>query len=109
MYRQQFQTSQSGNYLRRCKGTVERVNALVALKMISPETCEEVVFHYNFLMHLRLTHQIQQVTGWEEADNWIVPKKMTEIEQTILKKVFLQINSYQDNLSVSFTGGQKGM
>lgn len=93
----------------RYKGTVDRINALNTLKIMSPETCDEVVFHYNFLMQQRLNHQIQQVTGREEADNWIVPKKMTEIEQTILKKVFIQINSYQDNLSVSFMGGQKGM
>jgi len=93
----------------RHKGTVDRINALNTLKILSPETCEEVVFHYNFLMQQRLRHQVQQVTGREEADNWIVPKKMTEIEQTVLKKVFSQINSYQDNLSVSFMGGQKGM
>jgi len=93
----------------RYKGTVDRINALNTMKLLSPETCEEVIFHYNFLMQQRLKHQIQQVTAREETDNWIAPKKMTEIGQTILKKVFLQINSYQDNLSVSFMGGQKGM
>ncbi|MBK6345785.1 MAG: cache domain-containing protein [Bacteroidales bacterium] len=93
----------------RHKGTVERMNALSSLKLMDAQTCEEVIFHYNFLMQQRLRHQVYQVAGRGVADNWVEPKKMSEIGQMILKKVFLQINSYDDHLSVSFMGGQKGM
>jgi CBS domain-containing protein len=91
------------------KGTVDRMNALSSLKLLDPRTCEQTIFHYNFLMQQRLKHQIHQVTGRVVADNWVEPGKMSEIEQMVLKKVFLQIKSYDDQLSVSFMGGQKGM
>ncbi|MHC1776864.1 MAG: DUF294 nucleotidyltransferase-like domain-containing protein [Lentimicrobium sp.] len=93
----------------RYKGTVDRMNALSSLKLLDPRTCEQTIFHYNFLMQQRLKHQIHQVTGRVVADNWVEPGKMSEIEQMVLKKVFLQIKSYDDQLSVSFMGGQKGM
>lgn len=93
----------------RHKGTVERMQALSTMKLLDAATCEEVIFHFNFLMQQRLRHQIHQVNGREVADNLVEPKKLTEIEQMVLKKVLVQINSYDDYLSVSFMGGQKGM
>ncbi len=93
----------------RTKGTVERMNMLKNLKVLSPETCDELIFHFNFLMLLRIRHQIRQIDLKAEISNYLEPKKLSEMEQLILRKVFSQINSYQDNLSASFMGGQLGI
>jgi signal-transduction protein with cAMP-binding, CBS, and nucleotidyltransferase domain/PAS domain-containing protein len=92
----------------RSKSTVERVHALRAMDVFSQATADEVSFHYNFLMQLRLKLQISQIAKRKEITNFIVPRKMTEMEQVILKKVFSQMSSYQERLSASFMSAFKG-
>jgi CBS domain-containing protein len=93
----------------RTRGTVDRMNILKKLKVLTPQTCDEIIFHFNFLMLLRIRHQINQIDEKVEISNFVEPKKLSEMDQYILKKVFNQINSYQDNLNASFMGGQLGI
>ncbi|MFO7656674.1 MAG: DUF294 nucleotidyltransferase-like domain-containing protein [Bacteroidales bacterium] len=92
----------------RHKGTNDRINALRTLNVLSKETGEEVMFHFNYLMQQRLQQQIRQISGKAEVTNAILPKLMPEMGQVILKKVFSQMNSYQEKLSAEFMSAYKG-
>jgi signal-transduction protein with cAMP-binding, CBS, and nucleotidyltransferase domain/PAS domain-containing protein len=92
----------------RNKSTIERVNALRSKEVFSNATFEELNFHFNFLMQQRIKLQISQIAKRKEVTNFIVPRKMSEMEQIILKKVFSQMNSYQERLSASFMSAFKG-
>lgn len=90
------------------KGTIQRLNALKEKETLSEQTITEVSYHYNFLMHKRLENQITQIQSNSELNNYINPKKNSELEQMILKKVFTQMNSYQEKLSAEFMSAYKG-
>lgn len=84
--------------------TLGRMKQLVNGKFISEELYEEFVVAYNFLMLMRFTHQIELINKGKDADNFIVLKRLTGIEQTMLKKVFNQIAEFQKNIAINFTG-----
>ncbi|MBN2613128.1 MAG: cache domain-containing protein [Bacteroidales bacterium] len=92
----------------RYNGTIDRINALGSLNILSQSTCDEVKFHFNYLMQQRMKQQITQIRNKTEISNEIIPKKMTEMEQLILKKVFSQMNGYQEKLSAEFMSAYKG-
>jgi len=87
--------------------TVERIKSLMSLGILNYATSEEVLFHYNYLMHLLLKNQIEQINSGSKVTNSISIKKLTEMEQTILKKVFTQMNAYQEKLSATFMSSYK--
>jgi len=92
----------------RLKGSIERINALRKMEVISQSTYDEIIFHYNYLMQLRMQQQINQAMSGKEISNYISPKKLSEMDQLILKKVFSQMNSYSERLSASFMSAYKG-
>ena len=92
----------------RHKGTLNRIYALKRIGILSQNTCEEVIFHYNYLMHLRLKQQLDEITNKLEITNFVHLKKMTEMEQMILKKIFSQMSSYEEKISATFMSGYKG-
>ena len=92
----------------RLKGTVERARALYKLNVFSRATYDEVLFQYNFLMTLRLKIQQQQLSAGTEPENMVEVKKLTEMEQFILKKIHAGINEYDERLSATFMSAYKG-
>lgn len=92
----------------RLKGTVERARALYKLNVFSRATFDEVLFQYNFLMTLRLKIQQQQLSAGTEPENMVEVKKLTEMEQFILKKIHAGINEYDERLSATFMSAYKG-
>jgi CBS domain-containing protein len=51
---------------------------------------------FEFLMSLRLKHQFQQIQAGAEPDNFIDPRRLSNIERTLLKETFRLIVSAQD-------------
>ncbi len=92
----------------RHKGTMERLKALRAAKVLNHTTADEVAFHFDFLVQQRLHRQLEQISQNLEITNAILPKKMTEMEQMILKKVFSQMSAYQEKLGAAFMSAFKG-
>jgi CBS domain-containing protein len=90
------------------KSTLSRIHALRLLEVWNASTCDEVEFHYNYLMYLRLRQQISEHSRQQEVGNAIVPKKLSEIEQYTLKKVLSQMNGYQEKVSAEFMSAFKG-
>ncbi len=56
-------------------------------------------------MQQRLVRQVKGAVEENTApDNYINPKKLSRIEQTMLKEIFKRIEKFQGKLSFDFTG-----
>jgi CBS domain-containing protein len=85
--------------------TLERLNQLVVREKISWEEHNELETAYSYLMQQRLVRQIKAMVEEDAApDNYVNPKKLSRIEQTMLKEIFKRIEKFQGKLSFDFTG-----
>jgi CBS domain-containing protein len=85
--------------------TFERLHQLFINHVLNKEEYEEIEKAYSFLMQLRF---VRQVTASIEQklppDNFINPKRMTRIEQTMLKEIFKRIEKFQAKMNFEFIG-----
>jgi len=85
--------------------TLERMNQLLKTKKISWEEHNEIETAYSYLMQQRMVRQVKAMVEENIApDNYINPKKLSRIEQTMLKEIFKRIEKFQGKLSFDFTG-----
>jgi PAS domain S-box-containing protein len=84
--------------------TTERINQLYEKNIFSRTSSNELLHIYNFLMQVRFKHQSKMFSENLPSDNNINPKLLTELEQTIFKKIFTQIENFQSKLSLDFKG-----
>ena len=85
--------------------TIKRLDALRERKILTELSHLEMVQAYCFLMQMRLNTQANAVSsGSKLPDNIVFPKKLTSIEQHLLKEIFTQTKNYQNRLSYDFTG-----
>ena len=57
------------------------------------------------MMQLRFVRQVASVIDEKRApDNYVYPKKLSKIEQTMLKEIFKKIEKIQTKLSFEFIG-----
>jgi len=85
--------------------TLERLDALRDLKILTELNYQEIIQSYCFLMQMRLKIQADAITtGSKQPDNIIFPKKLTSIDQQLLKEIFTQTKYFQHRLSYDFTG-----
>jgi CBS domain-containing protein len=85
--------------------TPERMLQLYYKKKLTWDNYSELEHAYGFLMQLRFSRQVNAVlidkTG---PNNYVNPKKLTRIEQTMLKEIFARIDKMQKHISFEFTG-----
>lgn len=85
--------------------TLERLNQLYMRKVLNRQEFEEIEKAYSFLMQLRFIRQVAAVIEDNtKPDNYINPKKLTTIEQTMLKEIFKRIERFQAKLNFEFIG-----
>ncbi|MCU0557698.1 MAG: DUF294 nucleotidyltransferase-like domain-containing protein [Desulfobacterales bacterium] len=85
--------------------TLERLHQLYLKKKLSWQEYNDLEQGYSFMMQLRFVRQIESVVEENgKPDNYINPKKLSRIEQTMLKEIFKRIEKFQTKLSVEFTG-----
>lgn len=85
--------------------TLERLDQLRIKKILSVQEYEELEKAYSFLMQLRFVRQITAVMDdREKPDNYINPKKLTHIEQTMLKEIFKRVEKFQAKMNFEFIG-----
>jgi len=85
--------------------TQERLEQLFQLSVLTESEYEELDQSYSFLMQQRFLNQIADIL--EEnvpPNNYINPKSLTSIEQTMLKEIFKKIEKFQSKLEFEFTG-----
>jgi len=85
--------------------TLERLHQLNIKNVMSWDSYNEIEQAYSFLMQLRFVRQISAVIDEKtKPDNYINPKKLSGIEQKMLKEIFKKIESFQSKLAFDFTG-----
>ena len=85
--------------------TLERLYDLKLKNVFTLSQFDELEKAYSFLMQLRLVRQITAIRDeGQPPDNYINPKKLTQIEQKMLKEIFRRIESFQSKMEVDFTG-----
>ncbi len=85
--------------------TLDRLQQLLLKEAISRQEHEELEKAYSFLMQLRFMRQVSAVLDQKiPADNFINPKRLTRIEQTMLKEIFKRIEKFQTKMNFDFVG-----
>jgi len=85
--------------------TLERLNYLRLKQVLSSQEYEELEKAYGFLMQLRFVRQVTAAIDEDSGpDNYINPKKLTGIEQKMLKEIFKRVEKFQSKMEFDFTG-----
>ena len=83
--------------------TIARMTALQDLGVVDAAELEELKQGYNYMMGLRLHHQLDNLERAEaEPGNYIDPYKLNDLDQEILKAVFKLLGRLQRKLRVRF-------
>ncbi|GAB3026098.1 histidine kinase [Nocardioides flavus (ex Wang et al. 2016)] len=75
--------------------TVARLEDAVEAGRISPVLGADLRDAWEFLAHLRLRHQVEQVRAGSPADSWVDPSALSHFEKRHLKAAFGVIRSAQ--------------
>ncbi len=85
--------------------TLRRLSHLRSDKTLKDSEYEELEKGYSFLMQLRFVRQVTAILDEKnKADNYINPKKLTHIEQTMLKEIFRRVEKFQSKMMFDFIG-----
>jgi len=85
--------------------TLERLNRLYINKVFSWQEYNEIDKAYSFMMQLRFVRQVTAIIDKnDKPDNYITPKKLSNIEQTMLREIFKRIGKFQGKLEAEFIG-----
>jgi CBS domain-containing protein len=79
--------------------TVARLEDAAADRRVSPGLAADLRDAWEFLAHLRLRHQSEQVRSGRPADNWVDPSSLSHFEKRHLKAAFGVIRAAQGALA----------
>jgi CBS domain-containing protein len=85
--------------------TMERLYQLHEKGHLSSKDYNDISRSYSFMMQMRFVRQITAIIEENrKPDNYINPKKLSRIEQTMLKEIFKRVEDFQTKMSFEFTG-----
>ena len=85
--------------------TFERLHQLRLKNILTQQEYEEMEKAYSFLMQLRFVRQVTAAIDHKmPPDNFINPKRLTRIEQTMLKEIFKRVEKFQGKMNFEFVG-----
>ena len=76
--------------------TIERINILKDKHTIVQEYADELAHAFEFMMLLRIQHQLDQLKEGKDIDNFINPNNLSNLEKRIAKETFQLISKIQD-------------
>lgn len=82
--------------------TLERLRTLRDRGVLLPSSHDELAQAYTSLMQMRLGHQAAQIGRGVEPDNFIALQELTQLEWSLLKRVFADIAVFQARLQTDF-------
>lgn len=82
--------------------TLDRLAKLRDHGVLLPSSHDELVQAFTALMRLRLAHQADQAARGEPPDNLINLRELTDIERSVLKKIFADISVFQARMVLDF-------
>ncbi|WP_461209718.1 putative nucleotidyltransferase substrate binding domain-containing protein [Desulfocurvus sp. DL9XJH121] len=75
--------------------TLDRLEILREQRHVAPDLAVEAVEAYEFLMQLRLVHQMGQINRGQAPDNRMNPAHLSDLEKQTLKEAFGVVNGLQ--------------
>jgi len=75
--------------------TIERISALRGKHAIVKEYADELEHAFEFIMLLRIHHQLEQIEAGKKPDNFINPNKLSNLEKRMIKDGFHLITKMQ--------------
>jgi PAS domain S-box-containing protein len=82
--------------------TLERLRKLRDRGVLLPSSHDELAQAYTALMQMRLVHQAAQIGRGTEPDNLIELQELTQLERSMLKRIFADIAVFQARLQTDF-------
>lgn len=82
--------------------TLARLEDAVASGRVSPTLAADLRDAWEFLAHLRLRHQVEQVRAGRPADNWVDPSTLSHFEKRHLKAAFGVIRAAQGAIALRY-------
>lgn len=85
--------------------TLERLRLIHEQRKLTTAEYDDIVQSYHYLMNMRFLRQITAIN--EEggsADNFVNPKRLSRIDQTMLKEIFRRTEGIQQKMSIEMTG-----
>ncbi len=82
--------------------TLDRLRRLREEGKLVASSHDELVQAYQALMQMRLTHQAGQTHRGQPPDNFIDLQQLTQLERSMLKKIFADIAVFQARLQTDF-------
>lgn len=83
-------------------GTRERIEALVDKGVLKRKFADNIDASYNFLVHLRLRCQVEDIRAGKSPGNYITLAKLNHMEKGRLKLALEEVNQFHDFLRVHF-------
>ena len=85
--------------------TGERLALLRQRGVFTEKESQELLQSYYYLMGMRLKKQAAQIIeDHADPDNYLDPKKLTQVERVTLKEIFKVIGDFQTKIKFVFTG-----
>ena len=85
--------------------TLERIAALAERNLIAKASRDEIAAAYDFLMQIRLQHQLAAIQAGRPPRNSLHPGKLGHTQQELLKQAFAQIAAVQKKVGYDYPGG----
>ena len=82
--------------------TIARLKRLADDGHINAGLASEAIKAYEFIMHLRLLHQLDLISRGLEPDNYITPVLLSELEKQTLKEAFAVISRLQSHIKLDY-------
>lgn len=88
--------------------TRERLKACREAGALSRDMADNLLDALEFIALLRIRHQAGQIRRGEQADNYVPPKALSELEREYLKDAFKVIRTMQETLAQRYQTGRLG-
>jgi PAS domain S-box-containing protein len=85
--------------------TMQRLSSLYKKNVIHEKEYRNIVQVYEYLMQLRFGHQVARISEGNLPNNYLEPSSLSDLDITVMKKAFAQINSMYTRLNLDFKRG----
>jgi len=82
--------------------TIARLEQCAGTPAVSKQAAANLIDAFEYLTLLRMRHQADQLAEHEPADNYILPKRLSKLEQEHLKDSFKVIKSMQEYIQKGY-------
>ncbi|KAF5433722.1 CBS domain-containing protein, partial [Candidatus Methanophagaceae archaeon] len=87
--------------------TLRRLKKLNTIGVLTDNQYSMLSKNLNYLMLMRINHQLEAINKHKDPNNLINPKHLTDLERTSLKKIFSQLSDFHNKISLDFKGSIK--